>query len=131
MNVETFFQEISCNICNSVFWDYTRTNMLLSVICCTSVYGWGVGCTRTGLLDLLKNCGRRESKSSAQLPVVEVRSELKSSFLNALVNCVGVGLSLFPPCCRIVPKKFSNGSVFNLRVYKNLKLWFCFRSLIG
>ena len=36
MNVETFFQEISCNICNSVFLDYTRTNMLLSVICCTN-----------------------------------------------------------------------------------------------
>jgi hypothetical protein len=72
MNVETFLQEISCNICNSVFLDYTRTNMLLSVICCTSVCGRGVGCTRTGLLDLLENCERRESKSSAQLPVVEV-----------------------------------------------------------
>jgi hypothetical protein len=60
------------------------------------------------------------SKSAAQFPAEEVRRELKKSFLNALVNWTGVGLSLLPPCCLIVPKKFSKGSVFNLLVKRNL-----------
>jgi hypothetical protein len=50
----------------------------------------------------------------------------KKSFLNALVNWTGVGLSLLPPCCLIVPKKFSKGSVFNLLVKRNLNWWLDF-----
>ena len=65
----------------------------------------------------------RSSKSAAQFPAEEVRNELKNSFLNALTNCTDVGLSLFRPCCFIVTKKFSDGSVLSLRVRMYLKSW--------
>ena len=64
---------------------------------------------------------RSLSKSAAQFPSDDVRKELKKSFLKALVNCDGVGLSLFPPCCLIVLKKFSIGSVLSPLVKRNLK----------
>ena len=80
--------------------------------------------TRAGTSDfLLENWARRVSKSSAQFPVEDCRKELKKSFWNALVNWTGVGLSLLPPCWRMAPKKFSKGSVFNLRVKRKLKAW--------
>lgn len=63
---------------------------------------------------------RRSSKSASQFLAEDVRKKLENSFLKALENCAGVGLSLFPPCCRVVPKKFSKGSVFNLLVKRNL-----------
>jgi hypothetical protein len=49
-------------------------------------------------LGFFSKLARSSSKSAAQFPAEDVRKELKKSFLKALVNCDGVGLSLFPPC---------------------------------
>ena len=48
-------------------------------------------------LEVFPKLARRLSKSASQFPVEDVRKELKNSFLKALENCAGVGLSLFPP----------------------------------
>ena len=67
------------------------------------------------------NWVNRLSKSSAQFPVYEFKNELKNNLRKACVNWIAVGLSLLPPCCRMEPKKFSSGSVFNLLVRRKLK----------
>ncbi len=85
---------------------------LKSVDLISSLSGLVVAGIKAGTLEsAFEICASRLSKSSSQFPRDEFKNELKNSFVKACVNWMGVGLSLFPHCCRIVPKKFCWGSV--------------------